>query len=659
MNILHLSDIHFGRNNYGIAEPFDNKESILEKLIAYVASLDDELKPDLVITTGDVAWHGLKTEFNDAYRWYQKLKSALKLKDDCFVFCAGNHDLNRNTAIDFAEKDLLTTDQEIDIDKCDHYYEYENAHILEPRFHNYNVFCEMMGMQPYSYKLQNGEKEYSYLIGSSQFNYDNQIYSISSFNTAYLPTGKVLLDDQMFLGLPQIRSQIANGVLSSTTDNIYRIALFHHADRFLHPNEQSEYDGRPATLPVLLSSVNLALCGHTETGGVPVLRTYRHGGSVLTAGAAYYNDEHPNSFSVIHLEKNADPQVFSFYYDKDKWGPFTSNPDISFSSVHDHITWQDSIHKRQKLGFGAYIDGALKIIYSGYFDVETIVNEVGAQKIITNTINPARGLDIGSEVLPGKLIAGLKLKPAPAQSQTTASLLMLSNFQKFISEKIAGAQIAYSGWYNLNNMELIYYLPMDIKAMQQHYIGRVPTNELYEKLQELEQFYGVQFRLPHPFSLSEEDRNIINWLFSIRQLGHLSLSIPEIEESFFYVHSKAEIDWIKNVCTVNGTLSYHFTRNLAISLYGATIRLGKCHIYCGGAKPKSSVEINRKINTWEEGDIRQITTDFKDGEDIFIFPEEYVQEKQVILPSGVYIVEMPDDAQLLFNDFMKSRIKEY
>ena len=139
----------------------------------------------------------------------------------------------------------------------------------------------------------------------------------------------------------------------------------------------------------------------------------------------------------------------------------------------------------------------------------------------------------------------------------------------------------------------------------------------------------------------------------------MSLSIPEIEESFFYVHSKAEIDWIKNVCTVNGTLSYRFTRNLAISLYGATIRLGKCHIYCGGAKPKSSVEINRKINTWEEGDIRQITTDFKDGEDIFIFPEEYVQEKQVILPSGVYIVEMPDDAQLLFNDFMKSRIKEY
>lgn len=659
MNILHLSDIHFGRNHYGIAEPFDRKQDILEQLITFITSMDDTMRPDIIITTGDIAWHGLKTEFDEAYIWYQKLKSALNLANDSFVFCPGNHDLNRNTAIDFSEQSLQNNDKQIDIEKCDHYYEYEQAHILEPRFHNYNVFCEKMGMQPYSYLLNNGSKEYSYLIGSSQFEHNNQPYTISCFNTAYLPCESTLLEDQMFLGLPQIKSQISNGVLSSVPDDIYRIALFHHADRFLHPNEQSEYDGRPATLPLLLSSVDLALCGHTETGGVPVLRTYRRGGNLLTAGAVYYNDAHPNSFSIIHLEKNADPQVFSFYYDRDKWCPFVSNPDATFSPERNKIIWHDSIHKRKTMGFGAYIDGALKIIYSGYFDMETIVTDTGEQKALTNAINPARGIDIGCEPRPGKLVADLKLKHAPGQFQTTASLLTLSSFRQFISENIADAQVAYSGWYNLSNMELLYCIPMDIKTMQQQYIGRKPTNELYEKLQSLEHFYGVQFRLPHPFSLSEEDCNTINWLFAIQQNGCLELSIPDIAESFFCVHNEAEINWIKNVYAADGILSYHFIRNLAIALYGATIRLGKCHIYCSGAKPKSAEEINRKISTWETGDVRQIATDFKGGEDILIIPEKYAKGKHIDRPHNVYYVELPDDAPLLFNDYIKKHITEY
>ena len=184
-------------------------------------------------------------------------------------------------------------------------------------------------------------------------------------------------------------------------------------------------------------------------------------------------------------------------------------------------------------------------------------------------------------------------------------------------------------------------------------------NELYEKLQSLEHFYGVQFRLPHPFSLSEEDCNTINWLFAIQQNGCLELSIPDIAESFFCVHNEAEINWIKNVCAADGILSYHFIRNLAIALYGATIRLGKCHIYCSGAKPKSAEEINRKISTWETGDVRQIATDFKGGEDILIIPEKYAKGKHIDRPHNVYYVELPDDAPLLFNDYIKKHITEY
>lgn len=60
MRILHLSDIHFGRDNekYKIDGHFDNKEKILENLLSIID--DMQYKPDHIIMTGDIAWHGKK-----------------------------------------------------------------------------------------------------------------------------------------------------------------------------------------------------------------------------------------------------------------------------------------------------------------------------------------------------------------------------------------------------------------------------------------------------------------------------------------------------------------------------------------------------------------------------------------------------------------------
>ena len=64
--------------------------------------------------------------------------------------------------------------------------------------------------------------------------------------------------------------------------NRYKIAIFHHAERFLHPNEICEYDDRMATLPLLRDYVDLVLCGHIETGGRPVLYRQSEGAYTLT-----------------------------------------------------------------------------------------------------------------------------------------------------------------------------------------------------------------------------------------------------------------------------------------------------------------------------------------------------------------------------------------
>lgn len=81
----------------------------------------------------------------------------------------------------------------------------------------------------------------------------------------------------------------------------FTIALFHHAERFLHTHEICEYDYRNATLPLLMRYVDLVLCRHTETGGIPVLYKQIGGAEMLTGGAAYYSDDHANAYSMVMI----------------------------------------------------------------------------------------------------------------------------------------------------------------------------------------------------------------------------------------------------------------------------------------------------------------------------------------------------------------------
>ena len=53
MVILHLSDIHFGRDNpeYKVNGKFQNKSRILQELLSSIKN--NSMKPDHIIVTGD------------------------------------------------------------------------------------------------------------------------------------------------------------------------------------------------------------------------------------------------------------------------------------------------------------------------------------------------------------------------------------------------------------------------------------------------------------------------------------------------------------------------------------------------------------------------------------------------------------------------------
>ena len=153
MNILHLSDIHFGRNyaRYSIKDCFERKSEILDELIKCVSNLK-ELAPEHIIVTGDIAWHGKKDEYDEALLWFRKLLQATNLTGKDITFCVGNHDVNR----DYCSAALL---DESDIEEIDSIYDYKNIHKMEAPVFEYDRFCEQLGVEPYKYPY-NGRWEY-------------------------------------------------------------------------------------------------------------------------------------------------------------------------------------------------------------------------------------------------------------------------------------------------------------------------------------------------------------------------------------------------------------------------------------------------------------------------------------------------------------------
>lgn len=256
MNILHLSDIHFGRNyaRYEIKDKFDkfdDKDKILADLIESIKNLEI-FRPDHIVVTGDIAWYGKRDEYEEALVWFKKLLNETGLTGKDITFCVGNHDVNRS----YANTHRNINDNSID--EIDEIYDYDNVHEMELPIYEYDWFCEQLGVEPFEYPYK-GKLECSYSIGYKDVKFPSQnTIRLIAFNTALLSfmPKNVISDDKMWIGQKQVKFLLHYGVIPSSEVH-YTMALFHHAERFLHPNEICEYNGRVATLNLLRKNVEL------------------------------------------------------------------------------------------------------------------------------------------------------------------------------------------------------------------------------------------------------------------------------------------------------------------------------------------------------------------------------------------------------------------
>lgn len=592
MNILHLSDIHFGRNypEYGIKDAFDKKEKILDELISCIANIEDDYKPEHIVVTGDIAWRGKKKDFDEAFEWFEKLLSATGLQGKDITFCVGNHDVNRSYAC--SNRDL----KDNEIEKIDNIYAYENVHEMEPPIYEYDKFCEKIGMVPFMYPL-NGNMEYSYSLGYKDVNFPSgNTIRIFAFNTALISCLPNIDDDRMWIGQKQILELMKYGIMPLKKDDssCYTLALFHHAERFLHPNEICEYDGRIATLPLLKDAVDLILCGHTETGGRPVLQEQKGGGKLLTGGASYYSDKHPNAFSMIYVADTEKEMCFA---------PYTFDG-----------SWKKYEYKTNKKAIESIVSlpelGDLKE------ECQLVVKNSKQEYMI-----PLKKISVFQEDKDGKQIIHLDNRKevlrdlnidcsAPTQGGTAKINITLARRMEFNIESLLKREECFEHMADLykdteetemfvknNSGDVILY---GNKLNGDFDVDRDGI-ELLRKIVKVEKYFGVKFH--NPYELYEKDMERVNILLQLIDDGYTT-KLKLAKKMTVNLSNMDMMDiWSKEISKANNFF-IQYNKEFFCEIFGNIFSIGDIVILAGPYHmDKEDFEYKRK--TFKEGDIRK------------------------------------------------------
>jgi formylglycine-generating enzyme required for sulfatase activity/metallophosphoesterase superfamily enzyme len=89
--ILHISDLHVSTD-----KDFDRKVVLDPLLDILREDVEKNLRPEIVVITGDLAWKGKKEEYAKAEEFLTDLRNVLRLGKEQFFIVPGNHDMDRD-----------------------------------------------------------------------------------------------------------------------------------------------------------------------------------------------------------------------------------------------------------------------------------------------------------------------------------------------------------------------------------------------------------------------------------------------------------------------------------------------------------------------------------------------------------------------------------
>lgn len=292
INILHLSDLHFGmeptKNISSTA--VDQRNLTLRELIKKLNNVDEAWRPQLVAITGDIGWKGKKEDYDKAKDWLtDELLPMLDLTPDKLVICPGNHDIDQNVA-----KWLVRPNSYI---KADEFLALENIDFISSPFAAFSDFCQnKMRISPLVIGEQPG-------ILTGKIDLHGLRFVI--LNSSWFCRGD---DDRnkLWLGLPMLDKMAANNQLIEpgdydVNDSPVTIALFHHPHEWLNESEYNIYELRKNTLDNLSLRSHIILTGHVHARPAEPHRPFNRAW-LVKGGASYVGNTYRNHFSILRVD---------------------------------------------------------------------------------------------------------------------------------------------------------------------------------------------------------------------------------------------------------------------------------------------------------------------------------------------------------------------
>lgn len=265
---LHISDFHVeDRDRY-------DRDVVLRAFLNSLPDLTDRFgKPDLIFSTGDIAYSGKETEYARATEFFDALLGILDLDRTRLIIVPGNHDVDR-----LAGKGLTRTMQSRD--EADEYFDPCSPCLhLEHRQRAFRSWFD----------------SYFEGIRSSPDNSTcatPEIFDINGVAVQVLPinTATFAFDDsdhaKLFVGRRCLNGQLEE---ARKIDADLKIAVMHHPLSWLSPLESTNIKTS------LREYVDVVLLGHLHENDVEYTWGLGDGVLSLAAGATYQTRTWPNT----------------------------------------------------------------------------------------------------------------------------------------------------------------------------------------------------------------------------------------------------------------------------------------------------------------------------------------------------------------------------
>jgi len=349
---LHLSDLHFKSGTE--AERF-NRRTVLEALWNDIRTqIHSGLKPDFIIFSGDVAYHGKKSEFDSAAKdFFDPLLEITSLSKDRLFIVPGNHDIDRKEITPAVREGMLA--QLDDRDRINQFLSQKQNEERIIAFKKFSAYAKFI-QSYFEGHLTFGDEDYFYTKTILIQGYKLAILGLNSawmcgYGKDY--KGEIFDLDHLLIGEWQLER-----ALEKTKEADWRIAVVHHPITWLNENDHLQIRRR------LEAKCNFILHGHLHRAEVYDTRSLSGHTVYIPCGAVYASRDYPNGYNFvnINLDSLKGKVYLRKYNDNGPRGPEWIK-DIDSTGEENNGTVDFNFSRKTSEGITQFVEPVKKIIH--------------------------------------------------------------------------------------------------------------------------------------------------------------------------------------------------------------------------------------------------------------------------------------------------------